>query len=163
MAKKKNSILKNWCEVDENLKKIGELKIKKSKLEGELSIKINELKSQYTTNADSIEREIQSIEKEITRFCEENKNEFINKRSKKMNFGTISYRITERVKIISNDAAVKALKLLNYDFCLDIKTTIKKDEIKKLDTSTLTKIGASIIKEDKLTIEPDIVEIAATI
>jgi phage host-nuclease inhibitor protein Gam len=132
-------------------------------MDGELSTKINELKSTYTARSEDIEKEIQLIEREITRFCEENKSEFINKRRKKMNFGTISYRISEKVKIISTDAAIKALELLNFGFCLEIKKSIKKDEIKKLDISTLTKIGASIVKEDKLSIDPDIVEIAATI
>ena len=55
--------------------------------------------------------------------------------------------------------------MLNLDFCLRIKEELDKDKIKEanLDANTLIKIGVSIVKEDKLTIEPNMVEIAANI
>lgn len=161
MAKKKESSLKSWDEVDESLKNLGKLKIEKTRLEGELTTKINELKEQYTAKCSEISYDIKNIEKEITRFCEEHKETFINKRSKKLNFGLIAYRLTEKVKISCISATIKALKALNLDFCLRVKEEIDKEEVKTLDTSILTKIGVKIEKEDKLSIEPSIVEIVA--
>ena len=38
MAKKKESVLKSWDEVDKSLKKLGELEIQKTKLDGELTM-----------------------------------------------------------------------------------------------------------------------------
>ena len=40
-----------------------------------------------------------------------------------------------------------------------IKEEVDKDKLKELDANILTKIGVQIVKDDKLTIEPDIVEI----
>lgn len=87
MAKKKESILKSWDEVDNNLKRLGEIEIQKTKLDGELTIKTNELKEQYTSQGNALKKEADEIKKEITRFCEQNKSGFLDKRNKKLNFG----------------------------------------------------------------------------
>lgn len=163
MAKKKESLYKNWEEIDNQLKKLGELKIRKNKLEGELTLKINELKNEYNAKCEAITKEIKTIEKEITRYCEQNKDSFINKRNKKLNFGIITYRLSEKVVCPCVEAAIKALKALNLDYCLRIKEEIDKDKLKELDSNILTKIGATIVKEDKLTIEPNIIEIVSQI
>lgn len=161
MAKKKESLYKNWEEIDNQLKKIGELKIEKTKLEGELTLKTNELKNCYSTKCEAIAKEIKTIEKEITRYCEQNKDSFINKRNKKLNFGTIAYRLSEKIVCPCDEAAIKALKALNLDYCLRIKEEIDKDKLKELDAKILTKIGATVVKEDKITIEPNIIEIVS--
>ncbi len=163
MAKKKESVLKSWDEVDKSLKKLGELEIQKTKLDGELTIKINELKEEYSTKGVAIKKEAEDIKKEISRFCEQNKDSFVNKRNKKLNFGTLSYKITKKVLCPCVATVIKAIKALNLDFCLRIKEEIEKDKLKELDANTLTKIGVSIIKEDKLSIEPNMAEIAALI
>jgi len=163
MAKKKESILKSWDELDEQLKTLGSLQIQKAKLEGELQIKINELKASYTEHCTMLASEAKQIEKEISRFCEQHKDEFLNKRNKKLNFGTVAYRLTERVVCSSIESAVKAVKTLNLDFVLRIKEDIDKEKIKTLDSNTLARIGVSIVKEDKLSIEPDMVKLAASV
>lgn len=162
MAKKKESSLKNWEEIDSSLKKLGELQIQKTNLDNELTEKVNELKLKYTSQSSLIQTEIKQIEKEISRFCEQNKDTFLNKRNKKLNFGLISYRLSEKVVCSRIGAAIKALKQLNYDWCIRTKEELDKDEVKKLDSNILTRIGVQIVKEDKLTIEPNTVKIAAT-
>ena len=74
----------------------------------------------------------------------------------------ISCRLSEKVVCSSIGAAIKALKQLNYDWCIRTKEELDKDEVKKLDSNILTRIGVQIVKEDKLTIEPNTVKIAAT-
>lgn len=162
MAKKKESTFKNWEEIDTSLKKLGELQIQKTNLDNELTEKVNELKLEYTSQSSLIQTEIKQIEKEISRFCEQNKDIFIKQRNKKLNFGQISYRLTEKVVCGSVAAVIKSLKQLNYDFCIRTKEELDKDEVKKLDSNILTRIGVQIVKEDKLNIEPNTVKIAAT-
>ena len=163
MSKKKESTLKSWGEVDAQLKKLGELQIQKSKLEGNLTIKVNKLKEEFSEKCGIINTEIKEIEKDITRYCEENKECFINKRNKKLNFGIVAYRITEKVLIKNVQAVISSLKNLCLENCLRIKEEIDKEKIKGLDANILTKIGVSVVKEDKLSIEPDIVEITANL
>ena len=163
MAKKKESTLQSWDEVDAQLRKLGELQIKKTKLEGILQTKINELKSNYTEESSIIANEAKQIETEITRFCDAHKDEFLNKRNKKLNFGVIAYRVTEKVVFSSVDAVIKSIKTLNLDYVLRIKEEVDKEKIKSLDKLTLAKIGVKIDNKDKLSIEPDIIKLAAEI
>ena len=65
MAKKKESISTKWDEVDNSLKRLGELQIKKSKIEGNLNEKINELKVKSQEECTPIITEIKLIEREI--------------------------------------------------------------------------------------------------
>lgn len=162
--KKKESIYTSWNEIDQQMRKIGELEIKKSKLEGEMNIKVNEIKNQYDTQSKQISEEIKTIKNEITRYCEQKKDEFLDKRSKKLTFGTVAYRISESVNFLNEESSIiKSLMSLNYDFCLRTKTEIDKEQVKTLDNNILAKIGVAIVKKDKLTIEPDNVKIAASI
>ena len=161
MAKKKESTLKTWDEADEKIRRLGEISIEKEKLEGTLQTKINELKASYTAQAGLLAAEAKEIEKDITRFCESHKDEFLKTRNKKLNFGTISYRLAERVVYASAEGVIKAIKTLNLDYVLRIKEDIDKEKVKTLDANTLTKIGVSIVKEDKISIDPDMVKLAA--
>lgn len=161
MAKKKESIFKNWDEVDAAIKKLGELEIEKQKLEGEQTIKTNEIISSYKNKCANIANKIKETKTEIERFCAQNKDIFVNKRNKKLSFGTVSYRISEKVKIFSISTTIKALKSLNCDWCLRIKEEIDKDEVKKLSPSTLAKIGVTVEKKDSLCIEPNMIKIVA--
>lgn len=114
MAKKKESIYTNWDEIDQQMRRIGELEIKKSKLEGEMNIKVNELKNKYGTQCSELSEEIKTIKNEITRFCDQKKDEFLDKRSKKLTFGTVAYRISESVKFLNKEASIiKSLMSLN--------------------------------------------------
>ncbi len=163
MAKKKESTLQSWDEVDNQLRKLGELQIKKTKLEGTFQVKINELKESYATQCGIIAAEVKQIETEITRFCDSRKDEFLNKRNKKLNFGVVAYRVSEKVILGSVDAVIKSIKTLNLEYVLRIKEEIDKEKIKSLDKQTLTKIGVKIETKDKISIEPDIVKLAAGI
>ena len=162
MAKKKESSLKSWAEVDNKLKRLGELQIKKAELDGRLTNQINTIKESYTKDNEVIVTEMKEIEKDISRYCDANKDSFLNKRNKKLNFGLISYRLTEKVVCKCVESTIKCLKSLNLDWCLRIKEEVNKDSLKELDSKTLEKIGVSIVKEDKITIEPDIAGIVAT-
>lgn len=163
MAKKIESTIKTWDELDFELKRLGELKIEKERLEGEMTIKINSTKELYSSKCKALQGEMKNIEKDISRFCDANKATFINKRNKKFNFGFVSYRLTERVLCSCVDSTIKVLKSLNLDHYLRVKEEIDKEKIKELDSNILTKIGVKIVKEDKLSIEPNIEKIAAGI
>lgn len=155
----KESTFQSWDEVNENMKKLAELKVKKQKLEGEQTLAINEIKAKCNAKAVLISDEIKAIEKNMALFAEQNKDEFALKRTKKLMFGTISYRLTKKIVCSSIETAVKALKTLNLDSFLRVKEELDKDALLELDESILTKAGISIKREDKISIEPDSVRI----
>ena len=57
------------------------------------------------------------------------------------------------------ESAIKALKALNLDSFLRVKEELDKEALLELDESVLTKAGITIKREDKITIEPDYVQI----
>lgn len=162
MAKKKESIYNSWDDVNSAMKELGELTVKKERLEGEQTTKINEIKSEYLVKAGGITTRIKDIEKNIERFAEQNKSEFLQARTKKLTFGTISYRMTKRVVCKYVETAIKALKTLNLDFCVRVKEELDKEALTEVqDKQLLSKAGISIVSEDKIRIEPDYVKLAA--
>lgn len=164
MAKKIESTLKNWEQVDNALKTLAELNIKKTKLEGEQTIQINEIKAKIQAEAKGIDAEIKSLEKDITRFTESHKDEFTKTRTKKLNYGTLSYKITRKILCSAVGEAIKSLKALKLDFCLRVKEELDKDKLlADVDESLLLKAGITVKKEDRLKIEPNIVKIAANL
>lgn len=164
MAKKIESTLQNWDEVDNAIKELAELNILKTKLEGEQTLQINEIKQSTALKAKSLDVKIKEIEKNIERYTEAHKNEFADKRSKKLNHGSISYKITKKVCCPCVQDAIKALSALNLNFCIRTKQELDKDRIlADVDENTLLKAGITIKKEDKLRIEPNFEKIAATL
>lgn len=161
MAKKAESVYKNWDEVNSAMKELGELNIQKQKLEGEQTIKINEIKAETLKKAGVIKTQISEIEKNIERFAMQNKSEFLKTRNKKLTFGIVSFRLVKSVVCTCKDEAIKAL---NLDFCIRSKEELDKDECLKFaesDEKTLLKAGISIKAEDKVKIEPDYVKVVA--
>lgn len=158
---KKLSKYQTWQEVDSAMKELGELNIKKQNLEGEQTVRINEVKADILSKTGVLQTKIKDIEKNIERFAEQNKSEFLKTRNKKLTFGTISFRLVKSVVCTCKDEAIKALKALNLDFCLRQKEEIDKEKCLEVDEKMLLKAGISIKSEDKVKIEPNYIKLAA--
>jgi len=159
MAKKKETTLHSWNEVNKLLKELGEKQIKAENLEGEQTIKINEIKAAYDLKGGELKAEIKAIEENIELFCEANKEEFLTERTKKMTFGFISYRLTESLTIKNVKATIAAIKKLDLMSYLRVKEEPDKEALKGLDDSTLVKLGINRKKIDKINIEPNYEEL----
>ncbi len=161
MAKKKESIYKNWDEVNTALRELGEKKISLEQVEGEQTIKINQVKECYKLQGDDLKKEIKEIEDNITLFSESNKDVFLKDRTKKLTFGNISYRLTERLLVKNVKACIAAIKTLNLSEYLRVKEEVDKEAIKGLDDATLIKLGIERKKADKINIEPNYEDLKA--
>ena len=159
MKNKTLSQFKSWEEVNEAMKILAEKKIALQKKEGEQTLEINTIKARFKEEVKHLLPEVENLEKEIEKFCEANKQEFLKERTKKLSFGNISYRIVKSVKIKNVKSYVAALKSLGMKDCLKVTETPNKERLQELDESTLLKIGAKLEKVDKLTIEPVIEDI----
>lgn len=161
MARKKESTFTSWEEVNEEFKKLASLMVEKQKLEGRQTIAINRIKAMISERSKKIVTEMKNIHDNIERFAEANKAEFVDKRSKKMQFGTVSFRYTKKIQCSNTDNAIKALKAMNLDSFLRIKEELDKEKLLELEEPILIKAGLSIKREDSIKIEPDFVKISA--
>ena len=161
MAKKKESTYQNWEDVNQAMKRLAELNIKKKQLETEQNTRIDEVKKNISERSEDLLKEIDFINKDITRFAEMHKDEFVQKRTKILTFGKISFRYTTKVVVGDVSAAIRALKSFALDKYLRIKEELDKDALAEADPKILTKCGLSLKSSDKISIEPDYVKLAA--
>lgn len=158
VAKKKEATaeLKDWSEVDETLKRMGEIDIEREKIDGRMTLKINEIKQDYAEQDKPLVLERDRLENSISAFVEARKAEFVKVRSKVLNFGTVGFRVTRKITFRNKESVVAALKAAGL---LQFVRTVEepnKEAMEGLDDLTLTKLGANRKVEDKLTVEPNI-------
>jgi phage host-nuclease inhibitor protein Gam len=164
MAKKKESTFNSWTEVSDSMKVLTELQVKKEKLEGEQTVKINKIKAEYQEKAGDLNVQIKDIEKNIERFADSHKDEFLKNRTKNLAYGTVSYRLTKKVVCKNTESAIKGFKALGLENYLRIKEELNKDEIlQNPDEKAFVKVGVSVVPEDKIKIEPNVIKFTAEI
>ena len=156
MAKKKESKYANWEDVNLAVRRMGEIDIQVDRLQGEMTLKVNEIKSKYDAKSQGLLAERKEIEKDITLFTDTCKDEFTKTRHKELTFGKVAYKVTSKILIKSKDACLAALKALKMSDYIRIKEEPDKEAMVNLDQITLAKVGASIKVEDKLRIEPNL-------
>jgi len=154
--KTKPEALQSWDEVDLALRRIGELDIATEKLEGELTLKINQLKEEYRIKSEDILAERLGLEKRIKSFAESHKEDFLSSRTMQLTFGLVGYRVAKRVIISSPKSCVAALQSLGLQQYLVMTAKPDKEAMKELDPQTLAKVGAKVITDDKLRVEPNL-------
>ncbi|OQA87024.1 MAG: Bacteriophage Mu Gam like protein [bacterium ADurb.Bin236] len=160
MAKKKAIQFESWDDVDKALRRMGEIDILKTKVEGDMNLKINAAKeeAERLTAAETVERK--QLEKAVLEYAESRKEEFTGARKKELTFGYVAFKVVTSVSWKNAEAVIKALKSAGMSACVKVKETPDKDELKKLDANTLTRVGAWLEIKDKPRCEPDIQKIA---
>ncbi|EAJ5678500.1 host-nuclease inhibitor protein Gam [Campylobacter lari] len=152
--------IKSFEDVNLALKKIAELSVKIEKINGDVTLACNEIKESRAGEIKVLSDELKYMEQCISTFCENNKHEFAEKRSKEFTFGKIGYRISESVPLPrvkeKLEALVKAFKSYGLNECISYKEELNKDAIIELEDSTLAKLGLKRVVKDNFRIEPRI-------
>jgi len=156
LAKPQPQILSSWDEVDQKLRRMGEIDIAVLKLEGDMTLRINEIRAEYETKAEGLKYERLIIEGGIAAFVDEHKDEFAKTRSKELTFGVIAFRVVKKIVIRSIKATIAAMHALNLEQYIRIIEEPDKDLMVDLDDNTLSKVGAVRKVDDRLRIEPNI-------
>ncbi len=149
----------SWEDIDSSLRRMGEIDIAVEKIQGDMTLKINEVKEMAALKSEGLKKERKTLEEAITAFCEARKEEFAKKRSKELTFGVIAYKVTTKIVIRAKKACVAAMEALGLQQYLRIEKNPDKDLMLNLDEQTLVKVGATKKTEDSLRIEPAIEKI----
>lgn len=153
--------IKSFSDIDGALKRICELSVGIEKINGEVTIECNRIKDARKAEVERLESEKGFIEQQITFFCEENKAEFAEKRSREFTFGEIGYRLTKSVKLPRLKAKVEALlkAIKSYglaDECIIYEQTPNKEALAELRDEDLVKLGLKRTIKDNFRIVPKI-------
>ena len=154
--KKTLQILSSWEEVDQKLRRMGEIDIATEKIEGDMTLRINEIRANYEKEVEFLRAERQALEDAINAFADDHKEEFAKTRSKELMFGFVAYRIVKKIVIRSNDACVAALRALRLDQYIRTIYEPNKEAMADLDDNQLAKVGAKRKIDDKFRIEPNL-------
>ena len=148
----------NFDDVDAALKELCECEVALSKLEGEVTLKCNDIKERYKDKTEPLVNQIAFIKQEITNFCEGNKAEFANKRSKELVFGTIGYRLSKSVSLPrvkeKVESLLKAIKSYGFKDCISYTEKPNGEALAELDDADLVKLGLKRVVKDNFRIEP---------
>ena len=150
----------DWNEVDAGLRRMGEIDIRLEEIEGDMTLRLNEISAEYEAKAEGLRGERKKIQTNIELFAGDRKGEFASVRSKELTFGTVAYRIVHRVVVRSRKVTVAALEAMELTSCLRITKEPDKEAMKSLGTGTLARVGAALKTNDRLSIEPNIERIS---
>lgn len=148
------STIQDWTEADKTLKLIGVIDQKLKAETSEMNQKITSVQEKHQPTIDSLNAEKIGLERNLQLFCEERKDEFGDKKSKELSFGTVAFRLgTGALKTLKGFTweSVKLLVEKSAKFREYIITTTKinKDGLKTdLKEGELAKIGCYIAQEE---------------
>ena len=152
--------IRNYEDVDLALKRICECEVEISKIEGEVTLKCNEIKEAFKNEVSKLENEKNFLEQCISNFCDEHKSDFIDKRSRELVYGSIGYRVSKSVKLPRVKAKVEtllsAIKKFGLKECITYEEKPNKEALCELDENTLVKLGLKREIKDNFRIEPKI-------
>lgn len=155
MAKRKETSIKGWDEVDSALRRMGEIDIALAKIEGDMTLRVNQIKAEADAKAEGLK----ALEEDITLFAEERKEEFAKNRTRELTFGIVAFRVTRKIVIKSKAACLAALHALGLDSYIRKVEEPDKEAMEGLDDATLVKVGASRKVADSIKIEPSMEKI----
>lgn len=148
-----------WDDVDQALRRLGEIEAAVDRINGDALVRINEVKEEAKTRAVDLTKEKFALEKAVQAFCEERKAEFAKVRHKKLTFGEIGYRLVRSVPVPrAKDkvaALLKALRAFGCQECIQVEEKPIREQIEKLDDATIAKLGLKRSVADSFRIVPD--------
>lgn len=142
-----NSI-KDWAGVDAALLCIGQFDREIEKHEADLQKVVEEVKLASIGYVEPLQQRKKALELQIQAFCEGHRDEMGNKKSRELNFGKVSFRISTKIVIRGVKACIDALKSLNLQDFIRVKESPDKDKMKDLDDAVLSQVGAKRQPED---------------
>jgi len=156
--------LETWDDVDNAVRRMGELDIALERIQGDLQLSINTLKDQAKARSLPFIDERKALEKQVQLYCEERKDEFVKKRSRVLTYGTIGYRLVRSVSLprVKDKVAalLKALKAYGLQECIRVEETPLRERIEELDEATIAKLGLRRTVTDSFRIQPDLERLA---
>jgi phage host-nuclease inhibitor protein Gam len=156
MAKKTTSktSLKNWSDVDEQLRIIAVKDAFIAKKEAEMNAAILKVQKQFEQETADARASKVAAEKEIELFCHEHRDEFVDSKTKVLNYGLVAFRLsTPKLNVLKGftwDSVIKLLKKFKMEDFIRVKEEVDRDAVKAKITEPkdLAAIGLAITQSE---------------
>lgn len=162
MAKQKGSsqpVFSDLRAVDNALKRIGELDRETTEIETQKNSEIDKAKSTALTLSAPIVEEKKNLVLNLKDYCEFNKEQFLKQRSKKMNWGTVGFRLSpSALKTLARWTWDKVLAKLRESARRDfiaVKESVDKEAVRKakLNPEDLAILGMKMESKEEFWFE----------
>lgn len=147
--------LKSWSEVDQLLKAIASIESKKMQEESAMNDKILRANQDHMPTLDKLNAEKLGYERDIQLYCDGQKDEFKDARSKTLNYGVVGFRkgtgALKTLKGFTWEAVKKVIEASKkYSAYIKTKTDIDKNAILSSDMKPdqMAKLGVQVVQED---------------
>ena len=150
-------MLHSWDDVNAALKEIAAAEIAIAQIEGEMNIKINDIKEAAERECAPLRAQVIETGKQLKRFAELNRPDFGKAKTRTLTFGSLGFRQSTSVvvkpalieKIIDN------LRKLGMSDCIKQTETVNKEVLKTYPAEQIVAAGASLKKSDTFWYETD--------
>jgi phage host-nuclease inhibitor protein Gam len=148
MARKRvESSVKDWAGVDQVLLEIGQIDRQIESAEAQAQEGIEAIRTEAVKLVKPWQEQKAALELQLRAFCEAHRGE-IKGKSKPLNFGTVSFRLSTKIVIRGVQACIDGLKALGLAAYVRVKEQPDKEKMKDLDDAILAQVGASRKTED---------------
>jgi phage host-nuclease inhibitor protein Gam len=137
-----------WDEVDNALRRIGELDRSLGMIEASVNEAVDAIKAQSKEEAAPLSAEKAGLEAAMKEFCEANRSDFAKVKTREMTFGSVGFRLSSRIVIKRVADTLQALKDFGLTHCIRVKEEADKEAMKTLDSETLVNVGAALKTEN---------------
>lgn len=148
--------LASWTEADEALRAMGTLDARIAQKEAALTEEVNRLRDTAEASVQQLEMERTRLERELEDFCRRHRGDFRGKRSRKLNFGTVSFRLVTRIEVPGEceEGAIARLEA-EHPSCVQTQKKLVKPEVGKLAGELLDELGIKRETKDAFAAKPD--------
>lgn len=150
-------VLKDFNEVDNNLRKLCEIECAISNINNDITTEINKIKECYVERLNELENERAFLTQQINDFAQNNKHEFSEKRSRELVFGTIGFRLSSSVSVprakAKIESLIKSIKSYGFSGCIKYEEKVDKDALNELNDGELVKLGLTRKTTDNFRID----------
>ncbi|MCL4501164.1 MAG: host-nuclease inhibitor Gam family protein [Deltaproteobacteria bacterium] len=148
MARKRvESGIKDWAGADQALLAIGRLEREIEAIEADIQRNLELIKEQAVQMVKPLQEMKAALELQLQAFSEAHKDDFKGK-SKTLNFGAVSFRLSSKIVIHGVKACLEALRSLGLKDYIRVKESPDKEKMKDLGDAILGQAGAKRVTED---------------
>lgn len=143
-------VLPDWAAVDGALRDIRECEHALTELGVDRDRRIDSVKEEYSKMALPLQNRIKKLEGDVKAYADAHREELTGK-SRKLNFGTVGYRISSRLILPASKAAeaIATLKALGRKEFIKTTETLDRAALLRQPVELLNQIGAYIQQRDE--------------
>lgn len=149
------STLKTWLDADDALRELGEQEARKERIEQHKDSLINEAKEDARRKIQPVDEQCSRLRRELELFCVERRDDFAGAQSRKLTFGTVTFKRTASIEVADEDATIEALKARGMTGCLRVKESVDKNALRDQPDAVLEDVGATRVEGETFTAKAD--------